>query len=86
MPWADASARTRPLPKSNSGNPSRLTRQPEAGVDSRLTAPSVDRLLAHFEFYRDLGNLSAAFNQIYDSSPKLRRAAHSCHHELPEKA
>ena len=37
----------------------------------RLSAPGVDRLLAHFELYRDLGNLSAAFNQIYDSSPKL---------------
>ncbi len=51
----------------------------EAGVDSRLTAPAVDRLLAHFEFYRDVSNLSAAFNQIYDSSPKLRRVTPSCH-------
>ena len=36
----------------------------EPGVDSRLSAPGVDRLLADLEFIRDLGDLSAPFNQI----------------------
>jgi len=51
----------------------------EAGVDSRLTAPGVNRLLAHFQFYCDVDDLPAAFKRIYDSSPELRRVAPSCH-------
>ena len=51
----------------------------EAGVDSRLAAPGVDRLLAHFEFDCDISNLPAALNQSYDPSPELRRVTPSCH-------
>ena len=47
----------------------------EAGVNSCLAAPGVDRLLAHLEFCSDLGYVPAAFNPIHDAAPKLRRVA-----------
>ena len=51
----------------------------EAGVNSRLAAPGVDRLLADLELCSDLGYLPTSLNQIYDSSPELRRVAPPCH-------
>jgi hypothetical protein len=51
----------------------------EAGVDSYLAVPGVDRLLAYFEICSDLGDLPTAFNQIHYASPKLRRVAPPCH-------
>jgi len=51
----------------------------EAGVNARLTAPGVDRLLAYLELGSDLGNLPTAIHQIHYASPELRRVASSCH-------
>ncbi len=50
----------------------------QAGVDSRLSAPGVNRLLANLELCSNLGTLPTSVNQIYDSSPELRRVAPSC--------
>ena len=45
----------------------------EAGVDSRLAAPDVDRLLAHLKIRSNLRDLPSAFNQIDYPAPELRR-------------
>lgn len=50
----------------------------KAGVDARLPAPDVDRLLADFEVPSHLGNLLSAFDQIDHPTAKLRRVAPSC--------
>ena len=51
-----------------------LARGPVRGNLRRLHFPETLRRAADL-----LGNLPAAFNQIYDSSPELRRVAPSCH-------
>lgn len=45
----------------------------EAGVDVRLAAPDVDRLLADAQLLRDLGGLPARFDQLDHPTAKLRR-------------
>jgi len=54
----------------------------EAGVDSRLAAPGVDRLLADLEIRSNLRHLPSAFNQIDYPAPELRRVTPSCHLNL----
>ena len=51
----------------------------EAGVNARLAAPRVDRLLAHPELRSHLRDLPSPLNQSHDSSPELRRIASPRH-------
>jgi len=55
----------------------------EGGCDALLVAPSVDRLLADLEVYRDLHDLLAGIQQVQDATPKLRWIPSCSHAAFP---
>jgi len=51
----------------------------DAGVDTRLAVPRLDRLIADLKLSRDLRDRPARLNQIDHTPPELRRITPRCH-------